>query len=69
MPDITLLKAGTGTGKTELAIQILHSFHRQKKRTVLISNLKSVIGSFKHRVEDSVANHLLEQDTTGLMNE
>ncbi|EHH2487270.1 DEAD/DEAH box helicase family protein [Vibrio vulnificus] len=65
MPDITLLKAGTGTGKTELAIQILHSFHRQKKRTVLISNLKSVIGSFKHRVEDSVANHLLEQDTTG----
>ncbi|WP_219583029.1 DEAD/DEAH box helicase family protein, partial [Vibrio parahaemolyticus] len=55
MPDITLLKAGTGTGKTELAIQILHSFHRQKKRTVVISNLKSVIGSFKNRVEDSVA--------------
>lgn len=55
-PEITLIKSGTGTGKTELLIKILLSYHRAGKKSVLISNLRSVVESIKSRAEDAFEN-------------
>lgn len=65
-PDVILIKAGTGTGKTELAIEMIKSFHRQKKTSVVISNLRSVIHSVKSRASNTLAGDwLLKEQAHG----
>ncbi|WP_274020814.1 DEAD/DEAH box helicase family protein [Vibrio parahaemolyticus] len=55
-PEITLIKAGTGTGKTELLIKILLAYHLADKKVIVISNLRSVVGSIKVRTENEFDN-------------
>lgn len=52
VPEITLIKSGTGTGKTELAIRVMKAFHLNNKKIVVISNLLSVVSSIKKQFED-----------------
>ncbi|HCG6132036.1 MULTISPECIES: hypothetical protein [Vibrio] len=60
IPDITLLKSGTGSGKTDLALDVVIHAHRIGKKTSIISNLKSVIQSYEHRLQEKVSQLMVE---------
>ncbi len=63
IPDVTLLKSGTGSGKTDLALDVVIHAHRLGKKTSIISNLKSVIQSYEHRLQVKVNKLILKLES------
>lgn len=63
-PDIMLVKAGTGTGKTKLAIEMIKEFHRSNMSTVTISNLKAVVKSVNGRTLSALSNDWLSIESS-----
>ncbi len=54
IPDLMLLKAGTGSGKTELALDATVHAQRIGKKVAIISNIRMVVKSYDARLQDKL---------------